>query len=101
MNSIDKYLKATKNVLIKPDRGDIEQKILNRISNISEKDKALLDEKFLEYLKKSNSRLYLLAEEIQNRPGKLIAILIAVAAIAGLVVFIYRNCRKKSQADKR
>jgi hypothetical protein len=96
MSSIDKFLKATKNVLIEPEDGNIEQKILSRISSINERDKKLLDEKFLDYLKKSNSRAYLLAEEIRNRPGKFIAIMLAAAVITGLAVFIYRIIKKKS-----
>jgi len=69
MNDIKKCLKIVKNIIIEP-ADDIESKIVNKISNISESDSKLLDKEFLDYVKKCNSRIYLICEKIRNNPGK-------------------------------
>lgn len=100
MSSLDRYLKATKDVVIKSGSENIEQKILKRISNVGENDKVLLDEKFLEYLKKSNSRLYLFAEEIKNKPARFVLILLASAALIGLTIFLFKTLMRSSAAKQ-
>lgn len=94
MNNINKYIKATKKIVLKPEREDIEDKILKRISNIKEEDRKLLDEKFLDYLKKSNSRLYMLNEKILNNPGKFALIVISIAAFIGFSAYFVVNLLK-------
>jgi hypothetical protein len=96
MDTLDKYLKIAKKAVIKPGEGDIEEKILRRLSNIDEKDKKLLDDNFLDYLKKSNSKPYLFSEDLKNNPGKYV-ILSAVAAIFFAMIFIIsRSAAKKN-----
>jgi uncharacterized membrane protein len=96
MDTLDKYLKIAKKAVINPGEGDIEEKILKRLSNINEKDKKLLDDNFLDYLKKSNSRPYLISEDLKNNPGKYL-ILSAVAAIFFVLIFVIaRNASKKN-----
>ena len=96
MDTLDKYLKIAKKAVINPGEGDIEEKILRRLSNINEKDKKLLDDNFLDYLKKSNSRPYLLSEDLKNNPGKYL-VLSAAAAIFFVIIFaIARNASIKN-----
>jgi hypothetical protein len=96
MDTLDKYLKIAKKAVIKPGEGDIEEKILKRLSNINEKDKKLLDDNFLDYLKKSNSRPYLISEDLKNNPGKYL-MLSAVAAVFFVLIFVIaRTASKKN-----
>ncbi|MBC7333688.1 MAG: hypothetical protein H5T85_04400 [Actinobacteria bacterium] len=73
-------MKIVKKAVIEPS-DDIEQKIMGRISSLTDEDRLLLDDKFLEYLKKANSRLYLVARKLRNNPGK-------VAALSILLIFV-------------
>jgi hypothetical protein len=91
MDNIDKYIKATKEVIVKPEKESIENKILDRIRDLKDDDKNLIDEKFLDFLKKSNSRLYLFTEKILNNPGKFILAIISIAAIAGVSAVLIRD----------
>jgi hypothetical protein len=96
MDTLDKYLKIAKKAVINPGEGNIEEKILKRLSNIDEKDEKLLDDNFLDYLKKSNSRPYLFSEDLKNNPGKYV-VLSAAAAIFFIIVFVAaRNYSKKN-----
>jgi len=99
MDTLDKYLKIAKKAVIKPGEVDIEEKILNRLSNINEKDKKLLDADFLDYLKKSNSRTYQFSEDLKNNPGKYI-VFSAAAAIFFVAVFIIARYASKKNPDK-
>jgi hypothetical protein len=96
MDTLDKYLKIAKKAVIKSGEGDIEEKILKRLSNINEKDKKLLDDNFLDYLKKSNSRPYLFFEDLKNNPGKYVILSAAAAIFFVMVFFIARNTSKKN-----
>ena len=96
MDTIDKYIKIAKKAVISPGEGDIEEKILKRLSNINEKDKKLLDDNFLDYLKKSNSRPYLISEDLKNNPGKYLMISAAAAIFFVLIFVIARNTSKKN-----
>ena len=95
MNTLGKYIKIAKEAVIKTGEGDIEEKILNRLSNINEKDQNLLDDDFLDYLKKSNSRTYLFSENLKNNPGKYIILSAATAIIFVMIFVIARNASKK------
>jgi len=94
MSNVDKYIKATKDVLIKSAEEDLEEKIIQRISSVSKDDEKLLDEKFLEYLKKSNSRPYFFSEWILNNPGKL-GLMLAGSAVLALVIYMILRKNKK------
>jgi hypothetical protein len=96
MDNLEKYLKIAKKAVITPEEGDIEEKILKRLSNINEKDKKLLDDNFLDYLKKSNSRPYLISEDLKNNPGKYLMMSAAAAIFFVLILFIVRNASKKN-----
>ena len=80
MNNINKYLKIAKNAVIKPS-GNMDEKIIDRISHIKKSDEKLLDEKFMDYFKKSNSRVYMAIEKIKNNPGAFAALMAAVLLI--------------------
>ncbi len=86
MGRVNKYIKLAKDIVIKPVDEEVEDKIIDRISNISESDKNLLDEQFLKYLEKNNSRLYLIAEKIRNNPFKFIFIIISFFLIVSFLV---------------
>ena len=96
MDTLDKYLKIAKKAVINPGEGDIEEKILKRLSDINEKDEKLLDDNFMDYLKKSNSRTYLFSENLKNNPEKYVILGIATAVFFGVIFFIARNVSKKN-----
>ena len=89
MNNINKYLKIAKDAVIQPS-DDIEKKIINRISNISELDEKLLDNKFLDYLRKNNSRIYLVVQKIKNNPGAFATLAMAGIFIIVFIAFIFK-----------
>lgn len=89
MNNINRYLKIAKDAVIKPSE-DIDKKIIDRISHIGKSDEKLLDEKFIDYLKKSNSRLYMTIEKIKNNPGTFAAVVIAVFFIIIFIAFMIK-----------
>lgn len=89
MNNINRYLKIVKDAVIQPS-DDIEKKIINRISNISELDKKLLDNKFMDYLRKNNSRIYLIIQKIKNNPGAFAALAMAGIFIIFFIAFIFK-----------
>ncbi|MDD3818808.1 MAG: hypothetical protein PHG41_03115 [Actinomycetota bacterium] len=91
MNDVNKYLKIARDAVIKPPSGNIEEKIINRISNIDNKDENLLDEKFLDFFEKSNSRLYQTAEKIRNNPGFFTVITITLIFIISFFVLIIKK----------
>ncbi len=89
MNSINKYIKIARDAFIKPS-GDIDGKIIDRISHVKKGDNSLLDENFLDFFKKSNSRLYLVAEKVRNNQGAFAALVIAVILIAVFIFFMVK-----------
>ena len=89
MNYINKYLKIAKDAVIEPSK-DIDKKIIDRISHIGKSDEKLLDEKFIDYFKKSNSRLYLTIEKIKNNSGTFMAAAIAVFFIIVFIAFMIK-----------
>ena len=89
MNNINRYLKIAKDAVIKPSE-DIDKKIIDRISHVSKSDEKLLDEKFIDYLKKSNSRLYMAIEKIKNNPGIFSTAAIAVFFIIVFIAFMVK-----------
>jgi hypothetical protein len=100
MGDLKKYIKIAKDITIKPPDENIEDKILDRISHVSEADEILLDEKFLEYLKKNNSRLYLLTEKIKNNPLRFSLLLMAFLVISSIIVYELKKLYLPSSEDK-
>jgi hypothetical protein len=100
MSKIDKYLKLARNVVIKPRKEDIDEKIISRIENLSEDDAKLLDDRFMDYMQKNNSRLYLFSEDIKNNPGKLVVFILLFLVIFGVFIFVYRFLFSSSSDDK-
>ena len=94
MSRVDKYIKAAKSILIRSSEEDLEKKIIQRIANVSSNDEKLIDEKFLDYMKKINSRPYILSEWILNNPIKLGFIVAGSAAFAILVYIMLRKSKK-------
>ena len=86
MSEVNKYLKLVKDAVIEPE-GGIEDKIIDRISHIEEKDKNLLDEKFKDFFEKNNSRPYLVGEKIKDHPGTFSFVIIVFLGI--FAVFAY------------
>ena len=86
MSEVNKYLKIVKDAVIEPE-GGIEDKIIDRISHIEEKDKNLLDERFKDFFEKNNSRPYLVGEKIKDHPGTFSFVIIVFLGI--FAVFAY------------
>ena len=86
MSEVNKYLKIVKDAVIEPE-GGIEDKIIDRISHIEEKDKNLLDERFNDFFEKNNSRPYLVGEKIKDHPGTFSFVIIVLFGI--FAVFAY------------
>ena len=97
MSEVNKYLKIAKDVVIEPKDG-IEDKIIDRISHIKEKDKNLLDGRFKDFFEKNNSRPYLVGEKIKDHPGMfsfaVIALLGIFAAAAYFLNMLISNDKK-------
>lgn len=102
MNNINRYLKIAREAVIKPS-DDIDKKIINRISHISKSDEKLLDEKFLDYFNKSNSRVYLIIEKIRNNPEAFTALAATVIFIIVFIAFMVRifSRREKTAGNNR
>jgi hypothetical protein len=91
MDNLNKYLKIARNVVIKPEERNIEDKIINRLTSVNENDKKILDDSFLDYFKKSNSRFYLFTEKIRDNPGKLTALFVVILLFAGVFVLLLKS----------
>ncbi len=99
MDNLDKYLKIAKNVVIKPEESNIEDKIINRIKSTNEDDKKILDDGFLDYFKKSNSRLFLFTEKIRDNPGKVTALFIFILLFTGFLMLLFKNGSTNQDKD--
>jgi len=94
MKALNRFFKYAKDMVVDPGQ-DIENRIIDKIENLNDKDKEILDEGFLEFLKKSNSRLYFFTKKIKENSGYLIAFgVLGVAAILFLLIE-YRNYNKQ------
>lgn len=87
MNNLNKYLRIVKDAVIEPE-DDIEDKIIDRISHIKEKDKDLLDDSFRDFFDKNNSRTYLVGEKIKDNPGIFAFVIIIVLGILGSLAYL-------------
>ena len=89
MNNLNRYLKIAKDAVIEPEE-DIEDKIIDRISHIREKDKELLDENFQDFFKKSNSRSYLMGQRLKDHPGTFTFVALIITGIFALIAYIIK-----------
>lgn len=99
MDNLNKYLKIAKNVVIKPGKRNIEDKIINRIISVDENDKEMLDDNFLDYVKKSNSRFYLFTEKIRDNPGKVTILFLFILLFAGFFMFLLKSGTANQDQD--
>ncbi|MEE8325253.1 MAG: hypothetical protein V3R31_06310 [Candidatus Humimicrobiaceae bacterium] len=98
MSEVNKYLKIAKDAVIEPE-GGIEDKIIDRISHIKEKDKNLLDESFKDFFDKNNSRPYLVGEKIKDHPGTFsfaVVVLLGIFAVSAYFLNMLISNNKKS-----
>ncbi len=99
MNNVNKYLKFVKDAVIEPEDG-IEDKIIDRISHIEEKDKKLLDEKFKDFFDKNNSRPYLIGEKLKDHPGSFaFAFIIVLGMFAMMAYFLSKLLSGTKEPD--
>jgi len=86
-DNIKKYLKIAKDAVIEPE-ARLEDKIIDRISNIEEKDnEELLDDNFRDFFNKSNSKPYILEQKIRAHPGVFAIISIMLMGIVVLLTY--------------
>ena len=91
MDNLNKYLKIARNVVVKPEESNIEDKIISRLTSVNENDKKMLDDSFLDYFKKSNSRLFLFTEKIRDNPGKISALIIFILLFASFFMLLLKS----------
>lgn len=101
MNKIDRYLRLARNIVVRPKKEDIDEKIINRIENLSDEDKKLLDDRFMDYIRRNNSRLYLFSEDIKNNPGKLVAVAFIFLTVLGIAILGYRLFFSPAPEDQK
>ena len=89
MDNVNKYLKIAKDAVIEPS-ANIENKIIDRISHIDEKDKELLDDEYQEFFKKTNSKVYQFNEKIKNNPGTYAGLAVSVSLILFFIAYIIK-----------
>jgi hypothetical protein len=51
----------------------------------------MLDDSFLDYFKKSNSRLFLFTEKIRDNPGKVTAAFIFILLVTGFFILLLKS----------
>lgn len=94
MKVLNRFFKYAKDMIVDPGH-DIENRIIDKIENLSDKDKEILDENFMEFLKKSNSRLYLFNKKLKENSGYLVAFGILGFAAGVFLLVEYRNYNKQ------
>jgi len=99
MDNLNKYLKIARNVVVKPEESNIEDKIISRLTSVNENDKKMLDDSFLDYFKKSNSRLFLFTEKIRDNPGKITALIIFILLFAGFFMLLLKSSSAGQDQD--
>ena len=89
MDDVNKYLKIAKDAVIEPAE-NIEDKIIDRISHIGEKDKELLDDKYQDFFKKTNSRVYQFNEKVRNNPGAVAGLAVTISLVLLFIAYIIK-----------
>ena len=98
MKILDRFFKYAKDMVVDPGQ-DIENRIIDKIENLSDNDKEILDEGFLDFLKKSNSRLYYFSKKLKENFGYLIAFGIIGFALVTFLLIEYRNYSRQKTRD--
>ncbi len=98
MSKIDKILKIAKDVSVKPG-GNFEEKIIEKIKNLEDDARDLLDENFLNFLKKENSRLYLFWKKVRENRGLVIFLGMFTTFLITFLLIEYRNYQIKKQKN--
>ena len=94
MKALKSFFKYAKDIVVDPGQ-DIENRIIDKIKNLSDNDKEILDESFMEFLKKSNSRLYLFNKKLKENSGYLIAFGILGFASGVFLLVEFNNYKKQ------
>ncbi len=94
MKALNRFYKYAKDMIVNPGQ-DIENRIIDKIENLNDQDKEVLDESFLEFLKKSNSRLYFFNKKLKENSGYLITFGVLGFAAAIFLLVEYRNYKKQ------
>ncbi len=88
MANISRYLRIVKEAEIEPE-DSIEDRIMDRISNIKEEDREeILDKDFLQFLKNSNSKAYHFEQKVRSHPGLAALFSIMVLGAAAILAYI-------------
>jgi biotin-(acetyl-CoA carboxylase) ligase len=98
MSKIDKILKIAKDVSVKPGE-DFEEKIIEKIKNLENDAKDFLDENFLDFLKKENSRLYFFGKKVRENRGLIIFLSIFTTFLTTFLVIEYKKYLAKKQKN--
>ncbi len=93
MSKISKILKIAKDIAVKPGE-NLEEKIIERIENLKDEEKDYLDEDFLDFLKKENSKLHLFGKKVRENKGLIIFFSIFTAALTAFLIAEYKNYKK-------
>ena len=94
MRALNRFFKYAKDIVVDPGQ-DIEDRIIDKIKNLSDNDKEVLDESFMEFLKKSNSRLYLFNKKLKENYGYLITCGILGFAASVFLLVEFNNYKKQ------
>jgi len=97
MKTLNRFFKYAKGLIFNPGQ-DIDKKIIDKIESLSDKDNEVLDEGFMEFLKKSNSRPYLFNKKLKENSGYLIAFSVIGFAASVFLLVEYRNYRKQKNS---
>jgi len=93
MSRINKILKIAKDITVRPGE-NLEEKIIERIENLKDEEKDLLDKDFLDFLKKENSKLHLFSRRFRENKGLIMFFSVFTAALTAFMIMEYRNYRK-------
>jgi len=86
-DSIKTYLKIAKDAVVEPE-DRLEDKIIDRISHIDEKDnEELLDDNFRDFFNKNNSKPYILEQKIRTHPGAFAIISLMIMGMIAITAY--------------
>ncbi|MCX6384041.1 MAG: hypothetical protein NTV16_06095 [Actinobacteria bacterium] len=94
MKTLNKFFKVAKDIVVDPGN-DIENRIMDKIKNLSDEDKVILDDDFMNFLKKSNSRLYLFNKKLKENCGLIVFFGILGLAAGTFLLIEYRNYKNQ------
>jgi hypothetical protein len=100
MNDLNKFFKFAKDIIVKPSKDtNIEDKIIEKIRNLSDEDKTILDNNFKEFLKKYNSRFYLFKKTLKENCA--LVTILSIVGVGATIFFLmeynnYKNYKNKN-----